>query len=98
MINFHGIDSYPTLESALFGAGELTKNADIDKYKYFAYGVGFEGHRLFSHPNGGTGRNVIIFGVDMISSTKTDNKKRHFNCCKSSYTRIRKTSLSAEKM
>ena len=66
MINFHGIDSYPTLECALFGAGELRKNADIDKYKYFACGVGFEGHRLFSHPNGGTGRNVIIFGVDMI--------------------------------
>ena len=35
---------------------------------------------LFSYPNGGTGRNVIIFGVDMSSSTKTNNKKkRYFN-------------------
>ena len=30
---------------------------------------------FFSHPSGGTGRNLIIFGVDMSSSTKTDNKK-----------------------
>ena len=28
--NFHGIDSYPTLKNALFGAVKLTKNADID--------------------------------------------------------------------
>ena len=33
-------------------------------------------HEYFSHPSGGTGRNVIIFGVDMSSSTKTDNKKK----------------------
>ena len=29
-------------------------------------------HGFFS--SGGTGRNVIIFGVDMSSSTKIDNK------------------------
>ena len=32
--NFHGIDNYPTLTNALFGAVKLTKNADIDKYKF----------------------------------------------------------------
>ena len=31
---------------------------------------------FFSHPSGGTGRNVIIFWVDMNSYTKTDNKKK----------------------
>ena len=31
---------------------------------------------FFSHPSGGTGRNVITFWVDMNSYTKTDNKKR----------------------
>ena len=31
---------------------------------------------FFQHPNGGTGRNVIILGVDMNSSTKVDNKKK----------------------
>ena len=29
----------------------------------------------FFYPIGGTGRNVIIFGVDMSSSTKIDNQK-----------------------
>ena len=31
---------------------------------------------FFSHPSGGTAKNVIIFGVDMSSSTKTDNRKK----------------------
>ena len=39
--NFHDIDNYPTLTNALFGAVKLTKNSDIDKYKYFGYGIGF---------------------------------------------------------
>ena len=30
---------------------------------------------FFSHPSCGTGRNYIIFGVDVSSSTKIDNKK-----------------------
>ena len=30
----------------------------------------------FSHPSGGTGRNVIIFAVDMTSSALADNKKK----------------------
>ena len=70
----HRIDSYPTLANALFGAVKLTKNSDIDKYKYFGYGIGFNGRRFYSHPRGGTGRNVIIFGVDMNSSSHIDNK------------------------
>ena len=60
----------------MFGAVSLTKNADIDKYKYSGYGIGFDRHGFFSHPSGGTGRNVIIFGVDMSSSTKIDNRKK----------------------
>ena len=72
--NFHGIDSYPTLTNALFGAVKLTKNADIDKYKYFGYGIGFDGKEFYSHPSGGTGRNVINFGADMSSSVHVDNK------------------------
>ena len=31
----------PTLENCLFGAVSLTKNADVDKYKYSGYGAGF---------------------------------------------------------
>ena len=62
------------MANALFGAVKLTDNTDIDKYKYFGCGIGFNGHEYFSHPSGGTGRNVIFFGVDMNSSSKIGNK------------------------
>ena len=71
--NFHGIGSYLTLTNALFGAVKLIKNIDIDKYKYFGYGIGFDGKGFYSHPSGGTGKNAIIFGADMSSSTNIDN-------------------------
>ena len=68
----------------------MIKNADIDYCKYFGYGIGFDRHRRFSHPSGRTGRNVIIFGVDMSSSKKIDSrKKRYFNSWKRPYTRIK---------
>ena len=67
--------NYLTLENCLFGSVKLTKNSDIDGYGYFGYGIGFDGKGFFSHPSGGIGRNVIIFGVDMSSSTKTDNRR-----------------------
>ena len=54
------ISNYPTLENCLFRAVSLTKNADIDKYKYSGYGIGFDRHRSFSFPGTGLGRNVII--------------------------------------
>ena len=59
----------------MLGAVSSTKNADIDKYKYSGYGIGFDRHGFFSYPSGGASRNVIIFGVDMSSSTKIANRK-----------------------
>ena len=41
-----------TLENCLFGAIKLTKNSDIDKYKYLGYGIGFNSRGSFSHPSG----------------------------------------------
>ena len=67
------ISNYPTLENCLFRAVSLTKNADIDKYKYSGYGIGFDRHKSFSFPGTGLEQNVIIFGVDMSSSTEIDN-------------------------
>ena len=52
--------SYPTLENCLFGSVKLTKNADIDKYGYSGYGIGFDRNTFFSIGNE-TGKNVIIF-------------------------------------
>ena len=70
-------DDYPTLENSLLGTVKLVKNAEIDKYKYSGYGIGFDRHGTFSVPNG-FGKNVIIFGVDMSSSKHVDNKKNIF--------------------
>ena len=68
----------PALESCLFGTVKLTKNADIDKYKYSIYGIGFDASGSFLFPNGSFGQNIIIFGVDMSSSAHTNNKKKIF--------------------
>ena len=54
----------------------MTKNADIDKYKHSGYWIGFDRRSLFSHPSGGDGQNVLIFEVDISSSTKIDYKKK----------------------
>ena len=66
----------PTLKICLFGAVTLTKNADIDKYGYSGYGIGFDRRSSFSFPSGGFGQNVLIFGADMSSSAHIDNKKK----------------------
>ena len=66
------LSSFPALKNCLFGAVTLTRNVDIDTYKYSGYGFGFDGHQFFSQSSDKTGRNVIIFGVDMSLSTKTD--------------------------
>ena len=68
--------SDPTLKNYLFGAVTLTKNADIEKYGYSGYGIGFDRRSAFSFPSGGFGRSVLIFGVDMSSSAHIDNKKK----------------------
>ena len=68
--------SDPTIKNCLFGAVTLTKNADIEKYKYSGYGIGFDRRSSFSFPSGGFGQNVLIFGADMSSSIHIDNKKK----------------------
>ena len=67
--------SYSTLQSCLFGAVTLTKNTDIDEYRYSGYEIGFYRKEEFSFSNG-FGKNCIIFGVDMSSSVHVDKKKK----------------------
>ena len=50
----HNNDS--TLKNYLFGAVSLAKNADIDKYKYSGYGIGFDRRSSFSFPSCGFGQ------------------------------------------
>ena len=44
--------SDPTIKNCLFGAFTLTKNTDIDKYRYSGYGIGFDRRSSFSFPGG----------------------------------------------
>ena len=64
----------PIIKNCLFGAVTLTKNADIDKYGYSDYGIGFDRRSSFTFAGGGFGQNVLIFGVDMSSSAHIDDK------------------------
>ena len=69
-ILFLGID-------CLFGAIKITNttNSDADKWQYSGYGIGFDSTGNFTHPDGGIGRNVIIFGSDLSNSTLHANNK-----------------------
>ena len=90
--------SDPTLENCLFGAVTLTKNADISRYKYSGNGTGFDRRSSFSFPGGGFGQNVLIFVVDMSSSTKIDNKKKDILILGKGSTQGLEHALTAEKM
>ena len=56
--------------NCLFGSVKLPKNADLDKYKYNGYGIGF----VFIDES--MGKNVIISGADMSSPLHIDNKNK----------------------
>ena len=64
------------MKNCLFGAIKIanTTNSDTDKWQYSDYGIGFHLTGSFTHPDGGNGKNVIIFGADLGNSrhvTKT---------------------------
>ena len=88
----------PTLKYCLFGAVTLTKNADMDKYEYTGYGVGFDRRSSFSFPGGGFGKNVLIFGAEMSSSTHIDNKKKDILVLGKGPTQGSEHTLTEEKM
>ena len=92
------ISNYPTLEHCLFGAVKLTKNIDIDKFKYSGYGIGFDRHGSFAFPDTGSGKNVIMFGVDMSSSAHIDQKKKDILILGNSPTQGLQHALTTEKL
>ena len=64
------------LEKSLLGSIRLVKNADIDKYKYLGYAIGFDARGTFLFSDGSFAQNVIIFGSDMSSSVHANNKTK----------------------
>ena len=81
----------------MFGAFKLTKQVDVDRYKYSAYGIGFD--RKGSYWVGDeVGRNVMIFGVDMSLCPHTDNKKKYILILGKSPTQGLEHTLTTEKL
>ena len=60
-------------------------------------GIGFDRNTSFSVDNE-IGKNLIIFGVDMSSSTKIDNRKKDILIIGRRPTQGLENTLSAEKM
>ena len=82
----------------MFGPVRLTKNADIDRYGYPGYQIGFDKKTSFSFPNGGLGQNVLIFGADTSSSVHVDDKKKDILVLRKGPTQGLEHTLSTEKM
>ena len=64
----------PAFQNCLFGAVMLTKNNNIDKYKYSGYAMGFDSGGAFLFSDGSFGQNVKVFGANMSSSVHANNK------------------------
>ena len=77
----------------------MIKNADVNKYKYSGYGIGFDSGGSFSHPSGEDGRNVIIFGANTSSSVHANNKVNNVLVLGEAFIQgINDTTIYAEKM
>ena len=76
----------------------MTKNADIDKYKYSGYGIRFDRRGSFSFSGIGLSTNEIMFGVDMSSSTKTNDRQKDILILGKASTHGLEHTLGAEKM
>ena len=61
----------------MFGATKFTKHVDNDLFRYSGYSIRFDRKGLFWIGDE-VGRNVIIFGVDMSSSSHIDDKKKRY--------------------
>ena len=70
------INSNFVFKNCLFGAIKIanTTNSDTDGWQYSGWGVGFDLTGSFTHPDGGNGKNVIIFGADLGNSRHPTNK------------------------
>ena len=99
-------DTSFTIQYALFGAVQITKNAtDNSKNNYKGHGICFDEGSQFGHTmtEGGrtritNGRNVLIFGADMSFSIHRTNRANHIYVMGDGLTQgIHDTTLYAEK-
>ena len=95
-----------TIQNALFGAMQITKNAtDNDKNNYKGYGICFDGRSEFGHTitEGGNAhttdaRNVLIFETDVSFSVHATNRENHiYLICTGLTQGLNDTTIYAEK-
>ena len=99
-------DTTFTIQNALFGAMQITKNADTSKYHYKGYGICFDESEQFTHVrkegnfnHTRLARNVIIFGADMSFSKHANNKANNIYVMGKDYVqKINDTTICAKKM
>ena len=78
-------DTSFTIQNALFGAIQITKNTtDNSKNNYKGYGIGFDERSQFNHTitegsftHTTNGRNVLIFDTDMSLREQETNRANH---------------------
>ena len=88
-----------TFKNSLFGAVKITKNADISRYNYSGYGIGFDSKGIFLHSGGTYGVNVIIFGADLSSSTHANDRANNILVLGKDFIQgVNGTTIYAEKM
>ena len=98
-------DTTFTIQNALFGAMQITKNADNSKNNYKGYGICFDERSEFGHiiTEGGfahtaDARNVLMFGADMSFSVHANNRANTIDVMGTGLTQgIHDTTLYAEK-
>ena len=99
-------DTSFTIQDALFGAMQITKNAtDNSKSNYKGYGTCFDEGSQFGHTMSErscthitNGRNVLIFGADMSFSIHATNRANHIYIMGDGLTQgINDTTIYAEK-
>ena len=95
-----------TIQNALFGAMQITKNAtDNSKNNYKGYGICFDERSEFAHTitegrftHTTDAKNVLIFGGDMSFSVHATNRTNHIYLMGTSLTQgIKDTTIYAEK-
>ena len=99
-------DTSFTIQNALFGAMQITKNAtDSDKNNSKGYGICFDERSQFGHTmtedgitHTSNGRNILIFRVDMSFSAHATNRANHIYLMGDGLTQgIHDSTLYAEK-
>ena len=98
-------DTTFTIQNALFGAMQITKNTDTSKCDYKVYGIYFDERSEFGHtiteggfPHTKDARNVLIFGADMSFNVHKTNRANHIYVMGTGLTQgIHDTTLYAEK-